>query len=68
MDMAYDDIFSLERKQGSSKTMSWTCPMISDLHIKNESQLIGNLTDDRVILNTVQLSVKNHSFFGCVFW
>ena len=38
--------------------MSWTCPMISDLHIK----LPGNLTDDSVILDTVQLPVKKHIF------
>ena len=43
--------------------MSWTCPMISDLHIKkNDFQLPGNLTDDSVILDTVQLPVKNHLF------
>ena len=44
--------------------MSWTCPMISDLHIKKiDFQLPGNLTDDSVILDTVRLSVKNHLFF-----
>ena len=43
--------------------MSWTCPMISDLHIqKIDFQLPGNLTDDSVILDTVQLPVKNHLF------
>ena len=45
--------------------MSWTCPMISDLHIKNDFQLPGNLTDDSVILDTVhcvQLQVNNHLF------
>ena len=42
--------------------MSGTCPMISDLHIKNDFQLSGNLTDDSVILDTVQLPVKNHLF------
>ena len=35
--------------------------MISDLHIKKiDFQLPGNLTDDSVILDTVQLPVKNH--------
>ena len=42
--------------------MSWTCTTISDLHIKNDFQLPGNLTDDSVILDTVQLPVKNHLF------
>ena len=43
--------------------MSWTCPMISNLHTKkNDFQLSGNLTDDSVILDTVQLPVKNHLF------
>ena len=36
--------------------------MISDLHIKNDFQLPGNLTDDSVIMDTVQLPVKNHLF------
>ena len=36
--------------------------MISDLHIKIDSQLPGNLTDDSVILDTVQLPVKKHLF------
>ena len=40
--------------------MSWTCPIISDLHIKIDFQLPGNLTDDSVILDTVQSPVKNH--------
>ena len=34
--------------------------MISDLHIKSDFQLPGKLTDDSVILDTVQLPVKNH--------
>ena len=44
--------------------MSWTCPMISNLHTKKkiDFQLSGNLTDDSVILDTVQLPVKNHLF------
>ena len=42
--------------------MSWTCPMISDLHIKIDFNLPGNLTDDSVILDTVQLPVKNHLY------
>ena len=43
--------------------MLWTCPMISDLHIKKiDFQLPGNLTEDSVILDTVQLPVKNHLF------
>ena len=29
---------------------------------KNDFQLSGNLTDDSVILDTVQLPVKNHLF------
>ena len=58
-----NDNCSVERKQGGSKTISWTCPMISDLHIKKiDFQLPGNLTDDNVILDTVQLPVKNHLF------
>ena len=58
-----NDNCSVEKKQGDSKTMSWTCPMISDLHIeKIDFQLPGNLTDDSVILDTVQLPVKNHLF------
>ena len=37
--------------------------MISDLHYKkNDFQLLGNLADDSVILDTVQLPVKNHLF------
>ena len=61
-----NDNCSVERKQGGSKTMSWTCPMISDLYIKKiDFQLPGYLTDDSVILDTVQLPVKNHLFF-CV--
>ena len=37
--------------------------MISDLHIKKiDFQLPENLTDDSVILDTVQLPVKNHLF------
>ena len=42
--------------------MPWTCPIISDLHIKKYFQLPGNFTDDSVILDTVQLPVKNHLF------
>ena len=38
--------------------------MISVLHIqKIDFQLPGNLTDDSVILDTVQLPVKNHLFW-----
>ena len=45
--------------------MSCTCPMISDLHIKKiDFQLPGNLIDDSVILDTVQLPVKNHLYLG----
>ena len=45
--------------------MSWTCPMISDLHIKKiDFQLPGSLTYDSVILDTVQLPVKNHLFLN----
>ena len=57
----YDNC-SVERKQGGSKTLSWTCPLILDLDIKNDFQQPGNLTDDRVILDTVRLPVKNHLF------
>ena len=32
------------------------------LTYNNEIQLSGNLTDDSVILDTVQLPVKNHLF------
>ena len=43
--------------------MSCTYSMISDLHIKKlDFQLPGNLADDSVILDTVQLPVKNHLF------
>ena len=42
--------------------MSWTCPMISEFHIKIDFKLQGNLTDDSIILDTVQLPVKNHLF------
>ena len=34
--------------------------MIAEFHI----QLPGNLTDDSIILDTVQLLVKNHLFVG----
>ena len=57
-----NDNCSVERKHGS-KTMPWACPMISDLHIKKiDFQLPENLTDDSVILDTVQLPLKNHLF------
>ena len=36
--------------------------MISEFHIKIHIQLSGNLTDDSIILDTVQLPVKNHLF------
>ena len=32
------------------------------LTTKNDFQLPGNLADDSVVLNTVQLPVKNHLF------
>ena len=38
--------------------------MISDLHIKNGFQLPGNLTTDSIILDTIQLPVKNHLFLN----
>ena len=47
--------------------MSWTCPMMSDLHIKNDFQLPGNLIDDSVILDTVKLPVKNHLILNVPF-
>ena len=37
-------------------------PFKNILHIKNDIQLPGNLTDGSVILDTVQLPVKNHLF------
>ena len=55
-------IVQLKGNKVVSKTISWTFPMISDLHIKNDFHLPGNLADDSVILNTVQLPVKNHLF------
>ena len=36
--------------------------MISKIHIKIDFPLSGDLTDDRIILDTVQLPVKNHLF------
>ena len=45
------------------RLLTKTLPMISDLHIKKiDFQLPGNLTDDCVILDTIQLPVKNHLF------
>ena len=36
--------------------------MISEIHIKIDFPLSGDLTDDSIILDTVQLPVKNHLF------
>ena len=38
--------------------------MISEFHVKSDFQLPGNLTDDSIILDSVQLPVKNHIFLN----
>ena len=39
---------------------------IRRIYKKNDFQLTGYLTDDSVILDTVQLPVRNHLFFMCL--
>ena len=36
------------------------------VHIKVDFQLPGNLTDDSVLFDTVQLPAKNHEFWMCL--
>ena len=52
------------RKQGGSKIMSWTCPIISDFYIKKvDFQLSGNLTDVSLILEHCTVASKKITYF-----